>query len=260
VVLLQLIAYWQAWQWYYARVSYSLEESVGLFIVILLLGSMMYISFRANNGLRRFSLWPIALLLIIYGITSTLTPPIVHSAIAITSVLLTFYLAAVGARPPVAFWGMALLTLPVVPTLQFYIGYPARVVSAALTVPLLQLNGLSVVREGTYLRWQNELLQFDAPCSGVTMLWAGLFLTLVISFFHRFTLPQTLAALIVGGILVLCGNVLRASSLFYLETGLFSPSEPWWHMGVGVTTFLMTAYFIVIILNRFNLWCKSEIS
>ncbi len=260
VILLQLIAYWHAWQWYCVRVNNSMEESAGLFIVVTVLGAMMYLSFKANNGLRHFSLWPIVLLLVVYGITYPFVPPIVRSAIAITSMLLTIYLAAFGARPPIAFWGMALLTLPVVPTLQFYIGYPARVISAALTVPLLQLNGLSVVREGTYLRWQNELLQFDAPCSGVTMLWAGLFLTLLISFVHRFTLKQTLVALSVGGVLVLFGNVLRASSLFYLEVGLFSANEPWWHMGVGVITFLVTAYFIVITLNRFKLWCKHEIS
>src|SRR5262249_56914005 len=82
-------------------------------------------------------------------------------------------------RPPVAFWGLVALALPVLPSLQFTLGYPMRVVSATLSVGLLQAHGLMVARQGTFLVWRGELIQFDAPCSGVNMLWAGLLLTLM---------------------------------------------------------------------------------
>ena len=47
------------------------------------------------------------------------------------------------------------------------------------TVGLLQAQGLAVARQGTFLLWRDEMVQFDAPCSGVNMLWAGLLLTLM---------------------------------------------------------------------------------
>src|ERR1700738_5023470 len=69
------------------------------------------------------------------------------------------------------------LALPVLPSLQFTLGYPMRIISAALAVPLLRAHGLDVARQGTFLLWRDEMIQFDAPCSGVNMLWAGLLLT-----------------------------------------------------------------------------------
>ena len=44
-------------------------------------------------------------------------------------------------RPPLAFWGLVALSLPVLPSLQFVLGYPMRIVSATLTVGLLQPAG-----------------------------------------------------------------------------------------------------------------------
>jgi hypothetical protein len=124
---------------------------------------------------------------------------------------------------PVAFWGLIALALPVLPSLQFTLGYPMRVISATLAVGLLQAQGLMVARQGTFLLWRDEMVQFDAPCSGVSMLWASLLLTLM-------------------GCVVRLGaqsharwrcrsrwrhlHVLRASS-FYVETGCRA-APGWW--------------------------------
>ncbi|WP_034923523.1 archaeosortase/exosortase family protein, partial [Candidatus Accumulibacter vicinus] len=61
-------------------------------------------------------------------------------------------------------------------SLQFYGGYPLRVLAGSLAVALLQLNGLAVERAGAVLLWDGRQIAIDAPCSGLRMLWAGAYL------------------------------------------------------------------------------------
>jgi len=259
ITLLQLLAYWDAWQWYLTRLWFSPQEGIGFAATVGILCLMAGYSYRQHKKIHRVPPLPIIVLLLTYSLSYLFAPALVRTAIAVTSVLLTIYLAFFTRRPPIAFWGMVLLSLPVVPSLQFYLGYPARLMSAEITVPLLQMNGLSVIREGTYLVWNNKMLQFDAPCSGVTMLWAGLFFTFVIAFFLRFDIKKMIIALFLTAVIVLIGNVLRASSLFYLEVGLFPSSAVWWHQGVGVVVFIMTAFTLMFLLLRLNLWRATTI-
>ncbi len=254
VLLCQLVAYWRAWQWLFGRVIHSAGDAVGMIAVIMLIAWLAIWTIARNRCIYRFSPRPIMLLLVIYGMSYLVpTPSILRAAIASTSLFLTVQYAIFDRRPPVAYWGMILFALPVVPSLQFYLGFPARLISAILTVPLLQMNGLSVRREGTYLVWQEQLIQFDAPCSGVTMLWAGILLTLSIAYLKTFSTLKTLFALVICSVFILLGNVLRAGSLFYLETGLFPAQASWWHDAVGVVVFIGTSVALLATLNRMQL-------
>ena len=87
--------------------------------------------------------------------------PFVLAAIAMTTLLALLFRVTTGTRPPLAFYGLVALSLPVLPSLQFVLGYPLRIVSAALTVALLKLQGLTVAREGTHLLFAGEAIQFD---------------------------------------------------------------------------------------------------
>lgn len=253
VVLCQLVAYWDAWQWLYGRVIHSAGDAVGMIAVFGLIAWLAIWTIARNQRIYRFSLSPIVLLLVVYGASYLWpTPSILRAAIASISLFLTVQYAIFDRRPPVAYWGMILIALPVVPSLQFYLGFPARLISASLTVPLLRMNGLSVHREGTYLVWQEQLIQFDAPCSGVTMLWAGVLLTFSLAYLKAFSPLKTLLALVVCGLFILVGNVLRAGSLFYLETGLFPAQASWWHDAVGVVVFTGTAVALLATLNRMH--------
>lgn len=253
VTLCQLIAYWDAWAWLYKRVIHSANDVVGMLAVIGLIACLSWRTIAANQRIFRFSLRPIVLLLLIYGVSYLWpTPSIFRAAIASISLFLTVQHAVFGRRPPVAYWGMILFALPILPSLQFYLGFPARLLSASLTVPLLQMNGLSVHREGTYLVWQNQMVQFDAPCSGITMLWAGILLTFALAYLQKFTALRTLFALIICGLFILLGNILRAGSLFYLEAGLFPATATWWHDAVGVVVFIGTAAALLTTLSRLN--------
>ena len=50
------------------------------------------------------------------------------------------------------------------------------------------------------------------------------------------------------------GNVLRASSLFYVETGLVPQASPWWHDGIGIAAFMLSAAVTLWLLGRLRDW------
>jgi exosortase/archaeosortase family protein len=255
VLLIPVAGYWHIWQWYFNRVKSSPEEAIGLLAIFVFMLFWCVRNISQRHAVFKFSVWPISLLLIIYSFSFFIPiPSIVKSAVAFLTLFLTIYWASFGTHPPVSFWGLVLISLPVVPSLQFYLGYPARYGSASVTVPLLQLNGFTVSQNATNLMWNNQLIQFDAPCSGVTMLWAGLLVTLFISFVYRFSLFKTGVAVFVACLFVLIGNVLRGSSLFYLETGAIPFEPPWLHEGIGIGAFVFVTIGIVVTLSKFQQW------
>jgi exosortase/archaeosortase family protein len=257
ILLTPIIGFWHAWAWYFNRIAYSLEEGIGLFAIFTLI---IFYSVRwiiQCQSIFKFSLWPIALLLIVYSFSFLFSfPSMIQAAIAFLTLLIMIYWGAFGQHPPLSFWMLIMTSLPVIPSLQFYLGYPARLLSASLTVPLLQLNGISVQRHGTYLFWNGEIMQFDAPCSGITMLWATLMITLMISFFYRFNVFKTFLSILIACIFVLLGNVLRATSLFYLENSSIFLKKSWMHEAIGVSTFLWIALGMLLVLTYIQKKCS----
>ena len=248
-----IAAGWDAWRWYVARVTAVPEEAATLAVLAVLL-----VFLSAPRILRRepdFSvpLLPVAALLAAYAASHAFAPPLIRCAIATTAALTPLALAAFRGRPPLAFWGLIALAMPVLPSLQFATGYPMRIASAALTAALLQGQGLYVAREGTFLIWRGEMVQFDAPCSGVNMLWAGLLLTLVACVLFRLSAPRTAVAATVCVAVTIVANALRAASLFYVEAG-FLPwaTPPWWHEGAGLVAFAMGAAAMLWAVMRLN--------
>jgi exosortase/archaeosortase family protein len=248
VTALVMAATWDAWRWYVQRAWESPEEAASLALTVAFLGALG-VSRRSKEAMR-LPLIPIALLLAAFAASYGMLPPIARAAIAIAATLFCGHLAAFKERPPVAFWGLVALALPVVPSLQFVLGYPMRLVSAALSVGLLQAHGLTVERQGTFLVWRDELTQFDAPCSGVNMLWAGLLLTLMGCVLFRFSILKVMIAVALSLVLAIACNVLRATSLFYVEAGLLPHIQAWWHEGIGIAAFTMSAVATLWLLTR----------
>jgi exosortase/archaeosortase family protein len=248
VTALVMAATWDAWRWYVQRVWDSPEEAASLALTVAFLGALGVA--RRNKEAVRLPLIPVALLLAAFAASYGMLPPIGRAAIAIGATLFCGHLAAFKERPPIAFWGLVALALPVVPSLQFMLGYPMRVISAALSVGLLQAHGLMVERQGTFLAWRGELIQFDAPCSGVNMLWAGLLLMLMGCVVFRFNAIKVMIAVALSLVLAITCNVLRATSLFYVEAGLVPHAQAWWHEGIGIAAFTVSAAATLWLLTR----------
>tara|TARA_R110000850_G_scaffold102472_9_gene211712 strand:- start:3278 stop:4132 length:855 start_codon:yes stop_codon:yes gene_type:complete len=242
LLLVQLLAFWRAWQWYVNRIWESPEEALALVVVLTVLCVCAIQRLRAQPGVRP----PWGLLSIGFGLYTLLTlisaPMLLRTAAAVLTVGATMYAVGFGGRkqvprPRAALWGLLLLCMPLVPTLQFYLGYPARLISAAITVVLLNANGYAVIQEGVFLRWNGELIQFDAPCSGITMLWAAWLICCVFALLQGFNVLRTGLMLAGATLITLLGNSFRAASLFYLELDVAFAAQAWMHEAVGLIVF-----------------------
>lgn len=242
LLALQVLAFWPVWRWYGLRISGSPDESWGL----LALGTSVVLLFRGprEQAPKTASLAIPTVLIALYAGAYFFLPPIFRAALAVVSVGYTASVSTTGRRPGVHHVGLLLLSLPVIASLQFYLGFPLRAATAAMAAAFLGLNGFQVNREGTALVWGEKLILVDAPCSGVRMLWVGLFLGLTLAAVYGLSRRGTLAAVGASAVIVLAGNVLRASTLFYIEAGLVQ-APSWAHGAVGVVVFIFSASALI---------------
>lgn len=174
---------------------------------------------------------------------STLARAIVaFTALAATASLLRF-----GKLFHPGLYGLFYLSLPALPTLQFFGGYPLRVVVAGLTAPILRIGGFAVVPEGTCLNWAGQLIWIDAPCSGIKMLWVGMFLTFALLCLYELPIVKSALLVLLAFAVIIAANVFRAVALFYIETRVFEMPS-WGHEYAGVVAFVLEAAGIVSIL------------
>jgi exosortase/archaeosortase family protein len=86
------------------------------------------------------------------------------------------------------------------------------------------------------------------------MLWAGLLLTLMGCVLFRFGLIKVMAAVALSLVLAIACNVLRATSLFYVEAGLIPQAPAWWHEAIGLAAFAFSAATTLWLLTRLRGW------
>ncbi|WP_177428637.1 archaeosortase/exosortase family protein [Candidatus Venteria ishoeyi] len=244
LILLQLGAFWSVWLWYIGRAGNDPEALWGL----LALTTALFFSTGQTRKYKQTQwglFWPI-LWMLLYLLVSLYFPgfPLLHAGFAMLSVVSTLSLWRFGKPWHLGLFGLVFLALPVIPSLQFYFGYPLRWVVASGASGLLTLSGLPVWQDGVYLHLAHYAVAIDAPCSGIKMLWASSYLACALICFYRLNTRQSLLLLGLSLVLLLLGNMLRASSLFYLETGLMPAFFPWLHEGVGVIVFILMALLL----------------
>ncbi|HEU4768914.1 MAG TPA: archaeosortase/exosortase family protein [Pyrinomonadaceae bacterium] len=240
VIAVQLVAFWPVWRWYVERVGESADQKWGL---VSLLIALLFVLFRKTEAFERSLTLP-SLVVLLYVVTYPLFPPLARAGIAFTAIGVTLSLFRFGKPFHPGLIGLLWLSLPVVPSLQFYLGYPLRVLVGSLTAMILRLGGFAVVQEGTCLNWAGKLIWIDAPCSGVRMLWVGLFLVFALVCMYELRFLKTLALLAAACFAIIAGNVFRAVALFYFESGVY-PMPGWAHDYAGLVAFALVATAIV---------------
>src|SRR5215831_7074789 len=138
VCALVVAATWDAWRWYVERIWASPEEAAALTLTIVFLGVLAAVRrpLPPPRSRAAMPLATIAILLAAYAASYAFLPAIMRAALAIAATLFCLHVAVLTGRPPVAFWGLVALALPVLPSLQFTLGYPMRILSVALSVTL----------------------------------------------------------------------------------------------------------------------------
>ena len=249
-IALQTLALWPTWRWMAARLQDGSDDPLGV-LALLALAALVAALRRDLRCAPRLG-WLMAA-----GV-GTLAATLLHGAAPALLTSLVAVLAwaagllaflpdarrgamraeggvlwpaprlAVGRLPVL---GLAVLALPLIASLQFYAGYPLRVLTAEASRWLLA-PWFAVAREGSSLNVNGVLVIVDAPCSGVQMAWAGYFTACAVELWAGRRDRDFALRLPLVGAAVLVGNVLRNSVLVALEAG--PGAAPWLHEAVGL--------------------------
>jgi exosortase/archaeosortase family protein len=190
-----------------------------------------------------------ALWLLVYVATYRWLTPLPRGMLAMTALGLLLSRFYFGTKLSVGLLGLLQLGLPMLASLQFYLGYPLRVGVATATSHLLRLSGFDVKVVGVGLELGERTIMVDAPCSGIKMLWVGAFAACLIAVHRRFGLRQSLVLLGGTAFCLFSANVLRAAALFYVEFGLVTFSSAT-HEAVGLVMFAV-ALVMIAALSHF---------
>lgn len=225
-------ALWPTAWWMGQRMLDGSDEPLGLLALL----ALMVLLWHCRGRLRAAPRLGWLAMALAMAVTSTAVlwhvPPLLSSLIGLLALGAGFvaFLPRAVATAPVL--GLSLLSLPLLASLQFYAGYPLRVLTAEASRWLLA-TGFSVERTGASLRVDGQLVIVDAPCSGVQLLWLGYFTACVVALHGGRRDAPFLARLPAVSLLVLGGNVLRNSLLVAFE-GAGRPPAGWAHQAVGL--------------------------
>lgn len=228
-----IAAAWPVLTWYASRVTDQSDEPLGVLALLtafaLLTTRLREPRFRAGMRVNPFALLCGAALLTALPHTPLGQFPLVLGLVAVATLGFSVSLPC-GKAGLVA---LLVLSLPLVGSLDFYAGYPLRMVAAEIAVRLLQLGGLEVTRAGVMLMDGPNLVGMDPPCAGIRMLWTSCFVAAVMA--ARMHLRWSRTLLLLGGALatVVAGNSVRAALVFFPESGRVHWPE-WMHPGAGL--------------------------
>ncbi len=145
--------------------------------------------------------------------------------------------------------GLVVLALPWQATLQFYLGWPLRVLAAQMSAWGLQGLGFAAQRSGASMIVDGRLVLVDAPCSGVQMAWLAYFTACACAAATGTADGAFVRRLPLVGLAVLAGNVLRNSVLVALEA---RPSglAPAWHEAIGLAVLGAVCAVVWLLMRR----------
>jgi exosortase/archaeosortase family protein len=240
------IAIWPVWRWIGARM---MDRSDAHWESVAVITAMVFLwRDRKTEATHAPGALPIILLLT-YAMTCGFAPPLVRALLAFAALATACSALWYGKRVELPICGLIMLSLPVMASLEFYVGYPLRVVVGEATAWLLHTNGIAAHREGTLLLWSGRTVAIDAPCSGVKMLWTGAYLCFAMAALMKLSAVRTLVLAVGAAVVVIAANILRATSLFYVEAGLLR-APPAAHEGIGVLMFVVAAGALASMSHR----------
>ncbi len=247
VIAGQLLAFWPVWRWYIERMTDGSDEPWGILALLTVL--ILVILQGRFSVLNKRALQLSLLMVLLYIGVMAIVPPLINGILAVSA--LGFVLSSTGFRRIIhpAIFALLLLSLPLIASMQFYGGFPLRWLTAHISAAIVSLLGYPATAQGTVLHWFGERVVVDAPCAGIKMLWAGLYLNFTLAAWKNLGFAATWLASTLTMSLVFAGNVLRATLLFFTESGIVkAPGEA--HQAIGL------AVFVVIMLGilKFHHW------
>jgi exosortase/archaeosortase family protein len=226
------VALWPTWWWMGQRMVDGSDDPLGVLALaslgVLLWQQRQRLRAAPRLGFQVAALTGAVLTTALHGHAPDLLVALV-GVLALAAGLIAFLPARVATAPV---WGLSVLSLPLLASLQFYAGFPLRLVTAEASRWLLSLAH-TVERSGIALVVNGQLIIVDAPCSGVQMVWLGYFTACVVALACGRDNRAFLLRLPIVGVLVLLGNVLRNTVLVASQASS-APLPTWGHDAVGL--------------------------
>ena len=180
----------------------------------------------------------------IYALSYGFLPPLFRAVLAVIALSITLSSTCYGRIVHIGVLGLMLVSLPLIASLQFYGGFPIRVVTAFVSSQILGLAGYTVQPQGTLLHWMGEVIAVDAPCAGIKMLWTGLYLNFTLALWRNLGFFATWLSSSFTLFSVFLGNIFRATILFFTESGIISTPEIA-HQAIGGIVFAIVAMAVI---------------
>jgi len=245
---LQAVALWPHWRWAAGRLADGSDDPLGLAAAAVLLGWVVWQA-PGLRGSARPGWWVAAGALTLLATASqAFAPPLAGALLAALALACGWRAIAPSGQATLPLAGLAVLSLPAVSSLQFYAGFPLRLVTAQCSTWLLQLAGRAAERSGTAMVVDGQLVIVDAPCSGVQMVWLAYFCACAMALLGGLRERSFIRRLPLVGALVLGGNVLRNTVLVALESR--GPLADAWHQGIGLAVLAMVCAAVTMLMRE----------
>lgn len=248
-LLAQAAALWPHWQWSAARVSDGSDDPLGVAAAAMLLAVAWQAGPRMTAAPRDG--WLALALIATVAATASLGhwPPLVGALLAALAMASALRAWLPAATPSLPLFGLAVLAVPLVSSLQFYAGYPLRLVTAQLSTWALQTAGFMAERSGASMVVDGQLVIVDAPCSGVQMVWMAYFTACVVAWWRQLPDATLLRRLPWVGAIVLLGNAVRNTVLVGLEARPFSVPDSL-HEAVGLVVLATVCIGVAGVMHK----------
>jgi exosortase/archaeosortase family protein len=242
-----VLALWPHWIYMARRLVDGSDEPWG----ILALATVLVLVARDRAELSvptRSALVASAALGVLAAAASLAMPDLAAAAIAMLALAL-FLVHALPGRPATPLVALLLLALPVIASLQFYLGFPLRAFTAHAATLVLALAGVDASAAGAAIVHRGTTVLVDAPCAGIGMLWIGSYTAALLSYLARADGTRTAINAVAAALLVLAANVARNAALFFPEAG-FVQWPAWSHEAIGLAALALAVVPIVLITSR----------
>lgn len=242
-----VLALWPHWLYMARRTVDGSDEPWGVLALLTVL--VLLARDRGEFAVPgRGALVASAALAVVAALASLVLPDLAAAALAML-VLGLFLAHALPRRPATPLVALLLLALPVIASLQFYLGYPLRAFTAHASSFLLACAGIDASATGAAILYQGATILVDPPCAGIGMLWVGSYTAALLSYLHRADAGRTALNAGAAALLVLMANIARNTALFFPESRLVH-WPAWSHEAIGLGALALAIVPIVLISTR----------
>lgn len=240
-------ALWPHWIYMARRTVDGSDEPWGV-LALVTVAVLLVRERRRLERPTRAALVAAGALAVAAALASLTLPDLVAAALAMLA-LGVFLVHALPGRPATPLVALLLLALPLIASLQFYLGYPLRAFTAHATAALLTAAGIDATAAGATLVHDGLTVLVDAPCAGIGMLWIGSYCAALLSYLAEAGALRTAFNAAAAALLVLAANVARNTALFFPEAGLVH-WPAWAHEAIGLAALALAVVPIVLLSAR----------